>query len=70
MLTKDGKVLDNRKWKLTEKQLPCWVYPLVGARGKKRDWNWRNEKWATEPEASKELAEKLRSLPVKDSLRD
>ena len=70
MLTEDGKIMDNGKWKLKEKHLPCWVYPLVGARGKKKDWNWRNEKWATEPEASKELAEKLRSLPVKEAVGD
>ena len=70
MLTKDGKILDNRKWKLPEKRLPCWVYPLVGMKGKKKDWDWRNEKWATEPVASKELAEKLRTLPVKECVGD
>ena len=69
MLTKDGKILDNRKWKLTADYLPCWVYPLVGALGKE-DWNWRNEKWATPPEAPDELAEKLRALPGEEPLSD
>ena len=32
MLTKDGKILDNCNWKVPYKYLPCWVYPLVGAR--------------------------------------
>ena len=65
MLTKDGKIIDNRTWNL--KQLPCWVYPLVGKRGSKKNWDWRNEKLA---KASEELAQKLRSLPTKKSVGD
>ena len=25
--------------------VPCWVYPLIGARDKKKGWDWRDAKW-------------------------
>ncbi len=37
MLTEDGKIVDNRKWRLPDKDLPSWVYPLVAAKKKKKD---------------------------------
>ena len=65
MLTKDGKILDNRSWGLSAKYLPSWVYPLVGARKKKKDWDWRDDDWTN---ATQELKDKVKAVPVKESV--
>ena len=65
MLTQNGKILDNCSWVMSAKYLPCWVYPLVGARKKKKDWDWRDDDWTN---ATRELKDKVKAVPVKESV--
>ena len=68
MLSKDGKILDNRKWSLAAKYLPCWLYPLVGAKEKKKNWDWRHADWVTQ--GTDELQDKVNAVIAKESVAE